>query len=129
MDKSYRDKFFHSYVATALWSTNDESDESGGVPMDANYTPDDIDFKTLAKMRADCDRFIDENAKWLALTDRDASLDGHDFWLNRNGHGAGFWDGDLPDDVGDALDKASEKFGEVYLYVDFEAGIIYDEYV
>jgi hypothetical protein len=42
---------------------------------------------------------------------------GHDFWLTRNGHGAGFWDGDLSEDVGNALTEAAKKFGECHLYV------------
>jgi len=36
--------------------------------------------------------------------------------MTRNGHGAGFWDGDWPDD-GDRLTKASEAYGTFDLYV------------
>lgn len=42
---------------------------------------------------------------------------GHDFWLTRAGHGAGFWDGDLPDDIGDTLTEASKAAGEVWPYI------------
>jgi hypothetical protein len=49
---------------------------------------------------------------------------GNDFWLTHNGHGAGFWDGDLPDEIGDALTKASEKYREIDLYVG-DDGMIY----
>lgn len=38
-----------------------------------------------------------------------------DFWLTRNGHGAGFWDGDWPVPAATRLTEASEKAGEVYL--------------
>jgi hypothetical protein len=51
------------------------------------------------------------------LTARDSGQGGHDFWLTRNGHGAGFWDGDWPEEVGKRLTEASKKYGEVYLYV------------
>ena len=40
---------------------------------------------------------------------------GHDLWLTRGGHGAGFWDRSLPN--GDELTKICEKFefhGEVF---------------
>jgi hypothetical protein len=43
-------------------------------------------------------------------------MGGHDFWLTRNGHGAGFWDGELGD-IGDRLTEASKAFGEVCLTV------------
>ena len=49
-----------------------------------------------------------------------AQLGGHDFWLTRNGHGAGFWDRSdcLPEDAGERLTDAAEKYGEVDLTVD-----------
>jgi hypothetical protein len=40
---------------------------------------------------------------------------GHDFFLTRNGHGAGFWDRGYPEDLGEALSEASRKFGEADL--------------
>ena len=40
----------------------------------------------------------------------------HDFWLTRNGHGTGFWDGDYPE-TGDRLTELAKKFGECNLYV------------
>ncbi len=46
---------------------------------------------------------------------------GHDFWLNRNGHGAGFWDGDWPEPAATTLDAASKAFGEVNLMLDGDA--------
>lgn len=42
---------------------------------------------------------------------------GHDFWLTRAGHGAGFWDGDLPQALGERLTKASKAAGEVWPYI------------
>ena len=46
--------FFDSYVETALWSSTDNSDETGGEPLDRNYGLEDIDPETLARMRQDC---------------------------------------------------------------------------
>ena len=42
---------------------------------------------------------------------------GHDFWLTRCGHGAGFWDGDRPEPAATVLTKASKAYGEVDLYI------------
>ena len=50
----------------------------------------------------------------------------HDFWLTRNGHGAGFWDGDWPDEIGKQLTALSKEFGEQWLYVG-DDGLIYLE--
>jgi hypothetical protein len=117
-------EFFDAYVQTALWSSHDESNESSSEPMDANYGPNDIAPETLAKMRADCDAFYDANETDLNCEGVTYGPDfgqdgraGHDFWLTRNRHGAGFWDGDWPEPEGERLTQAAHRFGECDLYV------------
>jgi len=115
------DRFFDSYLTTALWSSNDESDESGGEPFDANYSVSDFAPETKEHLRDEAQDFYDKyNAHW-----KDDGLAGHDFWLTRNGHGAGFWDKE--DKYGEAdaalLTKASKKYGEENLYLDDEGQI------
>lgn len=109
------DDFIAGYVTCALWSSNDDSD----TPLDHNYTPEDIAPEAQATMEADCEKFVSENL--LRLEEWDASQAGHDFWLTRNGHGAGFWDRDdshgRPMACRDALSDAARAFGEVDLYV------------
>ena len=120
------DEFTLAYIETALWSSNDESDpETGGEPMDRNYSADDLAPAALARMTFDCKAFKAANGHWF--TDEhclkhgpDFGIDGragHDFWLTRNGHGAGFWDGDWSEEAGEALTKAADTFGEFNLYV------------
>jgi hypothetical protein len=41
----------------------------------------------------------------------------HDFWLTRNHHGAGFWDGDYPEPLGKQLTELAHSYGECELYV------------
>lgn len=119
------DTFTEAYIQAALWITNDESDPSGGEPLDTNYGPGDIAPEALAKIRNDCARFQTENAEALAAAyalyrPRDGftgpALAGHDFWLTRCGCGAGFWDRGL-DEVGDRLVEASKAFGECWITV------------
>lgn len=50
------------------------------------------------------------------LEERDVEHAGHDFWLTRNGHGAGFWDRGMGE-VGDRLSAKAEKWGTVDLYI------------
>jgi len=109
------EEFLEAYVEAALWSSTDESDESGGEPLDANYSADDIAPEAQKQMKADCEKFIKESGE--LLEDADMSDAGHDFWLTRNRHGAGFWDGDWPEEAGKALTELSHKFGEQDMYV------------
>ncbi len=108
------DDFTRAYIKCALWSTNDESDASGGVPMDDHYWIDGIDPDTLAKIVTDCRQFQAEH--WEDICNNVEGA-GHDFWLTRNGHEAGFWDGDWPEPAATRLTKASKAFGEFHLYV------------
>ncbi len=106
--------FVAAYIQTALWSSNDESDEAGGEPLDKNFSPDDIHPDTLEKMRKECEEFFLANMDDIG--DR-FCVAGHDFWLTRNRHGAGYWDGDWPEEVGKRLTEAAQKCGEVHLHV------------
>lgn len=115
------DKFLQAYIAAALWSTTDGATPEGGDFLDQNYGPDDLAPETLAKMKADCDKFQAENAQDIEGQEAQA---GHDFLLTRNHEGAGFWDGDWPKEAGDRLTKASHQFGEINLYVG-DDGMIY----
>ena len=119
-----RREFQEAYVETALWSSTDASDDGDGAPLDKNYSRSDIAPDTMRKMMADCDKFYD---KMSDVIDRGCEKDrkgncsdgraGHDFWLTRNGHGAGFWDGDWPEPEAAELTRESKRFGEYDLYV------------
>lgn len=110
------DPFTRAYIEAALWSSNDESDESGGVPIDQNYDMNDLTVAALDAMIEDSQKFQRENAELLAQAGDDAQ-NGHDFWLTRNHHGAGFWDRDYDEVVGKKLTDAAHAYGEVHLYV------------
>jgi hypothetical protein len=102
------EEFLASYIETALWSSMDESNPEGGDPMDANYGSEDIHPDTLKEMEKDSRDFLQTN--WRDI-DGKFSLAGHDFWLTRNHHGAGFWDGDWPKEIGRRLTEASHPYG------------------
>lgn len=116
--------FVSAYIECALWSSTDDDD----VPLDrldASFAPD-----TLWRMRNDCKAFLAANVTHiLEASGREVDpfiLAGHDFWLTRNGHGAGFWDGDWPEPQASALTNAAKAFGEFHLYIG-DDGRIYGE--
>lgn len=120
--RNIMDRFTRQYLTTALWCTNDDSDESGGEPLERNYTVEDCSPDLIAWAQKDCDRF--RELAGARLDEHDDETDAaHDFWLTRNGHGAGFWDGDWPTH-GDALDTLCKTFGECEIYVG-DDGILY----
>ncbi len=100
---------------TALWSSTDfDENGDGGEPLDANYDASDLAPEALATMRGDCLDFYVANV--ALIVERNAYLAGTDFWLTRNRHGAGFWDGGWCFN-GKALSDAAHAYGETYLYI------------
>jgi len=110
------DTFTQAYIQCALWSSTDDNDN----PLDDKYSVDGISKSCLTAMNDDCQKFQAEN---MPMIIDDLSEAGHNFWLTRNHHGAGFWDGDYPE-YGDVLTAKSHEFKEVNLIV-CDDGLIY----
>ncbi len=87
------DTMAYGYVVALLWSTNDESDpETGGDPLDETFSPEDMTDEFWLRVRQDVLAFA--QAETFHIWRVDPNLAGHDLWLTRAGHGAGFWNGD-----------------------------------
>lgn len=117
-----QEKFLKGYLAAALWTTTDETNESGGEPLDKNYDTDDFSPTALEIAKKDCAAFQEANAADLA--DLDCEQAGHDFWLTRNRHGTGFWDRGYEAARAHRLTEAAHVYGSVDLWV-AEDGLIY----
>jgi len=111
LDYFDQDEFTRGYMNCALWIENDESDPSGGEPFDANYDETHFSQEAMAAMIEDCRDFQEKAGDKISGREDDA---GHDFWLTRNGHGAGFWDGDWPTH-GTVLERLAGTYGETHL--------------
>ena len=112
--------FTASCIECALWSSTDNSDDSGGEPLDKNYDEGDLSDECRAEIEKDCKDFYESNigllVQYFELGDFSDDSAGHDFWLTRNGHGAGFWDRGLGT-IGDRLAKECKPYGSADLYV------------
>jgi len=112
-------EFTRQYLETALWSSLAGDDEplDTATPDREAYNLSDIAPEAVVQAEADCARFQKENEANLEAfyADHDESTAGHCFWLDRNGHGTGFWDRS-PEPAVTALSEAAQAFGEVYLH-------------
>ena len=122
-----RDKlgpFVDGYIECALWSTTDLFDLSDKSLEQLGHSKHSIEEPTLLQMIRDCLYFNLRNHELLDEAYEDGykqSQAGHDFWLSRNGHGAGFFDhaGWGDDTIWDKLQhSASHEFREFPLWVD-----------
>lgn len=100
-------KLLKGYLDCALWSTTGDN----GDPLDTMYSIEDIDEDFLEQAELDCDSFYNSVKDILKDESQDLEEVGHDFWLTRNGHGSGFWDGDYIE--GEKLSNVAKGFGEI----------------
>lgn len=104
--------FANAYKECALWSSVDDD----STPLDASYTIGDFNQESEYKILADCISFMLQSYDIMKETNADYSQHGHDFWLTRNGHGAGFWDRGYRE-AGEKLSNIARGFGESYINV------------
>lgn len=121
-DTPYGESVLKGHMTCALWSSTFDANEDGlpadhetdrQLPMDSQFERCDIALEAADEMRGDCARFVLANI--VDLIGMDPEQVGHDFWLTRNHHGAGFWDRGLGD-AGERLTKAAHVYGEQVLY-------------
>jgi hypothetical protein len=104
------DEAFDAYVEAALWSSTGDDDQ----PLDKHFDKRALAYETRMSMMRDVGTFLRDND---ADIDGDYSRAGHDFWLTRNGHGAGFWDGRWPEPEASRLTESAHRYGSSDLYV------------
>lgn len=96
----------NGYIEAAIWTAEEELDSEDDVE---SYISNDSRIDAYVDVR----NFI--NTAGSLIDDIDHSQVGHDFWLTRNGHGAGFWDRGLGE-VGEKLSKIASDMGEKNVY-------------
>jgi hypothetical protein len=111
-DSDYLKEALQAFLECALWSSTDED----GDPYDDTYNVHDFAYPAVEDAQLDVEGMIDDAEKEGLLEGIPASQFGHDFWLTRNGHGAGFWDRGLGKQ-GDRLTEMSKIYGSCYIYV------------
>lgn len=112
--------FTSGYIEALLWSSVDVVDGEDVNLDDGRF---ELSDEAREQCEADCRAFFEANEADLseaasAYGRADGyGYAGHDFALTRNGHGAGFWDGDLPEALGKRLTAASKVAGQVDPYI------------
>lgn len=115
-------EFVTGYLAAMLWSSNDDND----TPLDSAHGVEDMTAEARERAEVECRAFLyrvgflitEEN--FLGARPDGGTLAGyagHDFWLTRVGHGAGFWDGDWTNVAGEWMTREAKTFGELNPFV------------
>jgi hypothetical protein len=111
-------EFERAYFEAALWTAELES-----------HSVDEIDKRHIENSRKEIAAFRETAAYKDAIetglwTEAQA---GHDFWLTRNHHGAGFWDRYSSGegyDLGQKLTELSHKYPEIFVFEGLYDGVV-----
>jgi hypothetical protein len=104
-----------AYMEACLFTEEDNTIESGKSIDDFSKQFKQKAFKDIVAFYSKAKKEASEELETYSASDL-----GHNFWLSRNGHGAGFFDDD-----NDKLQEIAKSFGEVYCYCGDEDGKIY----
>ena len=107
--------FLRGYMACAEWLAMADSDDCPDLSDAQRSKARGWTRYAQREARADCRAFLKAHkadlATYCELRQCDLESAGHDFWLSRSGHGAGFFDrGDDP--VFDRLQDAARVWSE-----------------
>lgn len=117
--------FVRGYLGCALWLLDEDEEKKS---TDGGFIIAEVHPHDVRQAIEDCEDFQTTNRELLERAYDDGQDTrhgrmsygpenaGHDFWLTRCGHGAGFWDRGLGA-VGKELTAMSKPYGDVYLYV------------
>lgn len=119
--RTYLDIMTDQYLDTADWADGPEAHEDDAeAERCIGWSRDAID-----EARRECAAFLGSEHPtddeltlydYLVRSGMSASDAGHDLWLTRNRHGAGFWDRGLGA-IGDALTREAHAMGSSDVYV------------
>ena len=98
-------KTLEAYLACALWSSSI-----------SEYAISDFSIDAIKEAQSDVFDFVNANQDLITKSELSEEQVGHDFWLTRNGHGAGFWDRGLGK-IGQELTENCKPYGSCDLYV------------
>lgn len=128
MTNDYLDKMTRAYLVCALWASTHFGESmrlpngdvvNDGENLNDHFDVDDIPADEIAIAREDCADFLLANVALLRECKMRAAYCadqcGMDFWLSRNGHGAGFFDRGLAH--GATLHSAAKVYGSRDLFI------------
>jgi hypothetical protein len=110
-----------AYLEAALWSSTDDD----GNPLDKKFDYSAWSAEAMMRARMDCEEFIEKAGD--ALDDVSMESVGHDFWLTRNGHGAGFWDRSetYGPDMAQFLTAVAKDFSPLNIWQNTDGGLLH----
>lgn len=108
--------FKEGYMEALFFTDTDRDGDKGtGITEDMDFLS--FSPSAMESIEEDCSDFYSYYKSWWESENMSDHEAGILFWLTRNRHGAGFWDGKLSLEAGKYLTDMSHPYGEVNPYV------------
>lgn len=128
------DAIVDGYLDCQLWAglDMDRDNDGNSPPLNTHYDRDDISPEYVEKIRQELTQVVLDhplavrmylNSRHTRQLTHDSASFGHEFYLTREHHGAGFWDRGLGD-LGDYLTDIAHTYGEAEQLYDNGEGIL-----
>lgn len=108
-------EFEQGYIECILWLAYQQESEDAEMEQCDDATEDEITARDWRSILRECRDFVVSNRLDLVAAEKTGmtfARMGHDFYLSRCGHGAGFWDEGLGE-LGDKLHDAASTVRSV----------------
>jgi len=119
------EQIMEGYWETMFWSNMADIEEESEI---YGKTIEDVHWQAIADITTKVTLFYAHNKQLLTIANDKYTEDwgriGHDLFLTTNHHGAGFWDGDYGEDLGEALTEACRMIKSQDFYTG-DDGIVY----
>lgn len=105
------------YLIAALWADSPEGTNPRATRQ-AQHKAESIAWQFLEIVGPDAIAALEARSDYGAHPDcgndrPHLAAAGHDLWLTSQGHGAGFWDRGLPDELSEQLCDAANRFNRI----------------
>jgi len=102
------DELWRGYASAILFA---EMDYDTDEPLENNYSIYDFDKESEASAKKMLSKYYSKNKEAIKESGLDLETIGMDIWYTQGGHGAGFFDHSLDQDVEDKLTQGANEFG------------------
>lgn len=116
-------KIMLGYLEAALWTEEERiGQEYKNLDFNVHNFTEDAEIDVYEDIRKFISGLSEKTVAFLKSDGIEPSQIGHDLWLTRNGHGAGFWDRgldeEIEEDIMDSIEEMrKERKWEMILYV------------
>lgn len=120
-------KIMLGYLEAALWTEEERlGQEYDDLDFNVHNFTEDAEIDVYEDIRKFISVLSEKTIAFLKADGIEPSQIGHDLWLTRNGHGAGFWDRGLDEEITKDIMDSVKNLKELNLFVGDDGKFVFE---